>query len=181
MNDKAIKLEFRLGDSIEDAVNDLLTFKRYGLSAYGEFNGAMLLSDAVTMDYAYTKITGKTKAEFDKAQQDRMNEYDEIKRKHKETIPEQTALWMEKGRKVLTEDKWDRWDEIVPIRLDDMYRGMELGNCLDIAEILNNKGTFEEAKVKIDEQGHSGMSFGLVCSMIKEFSDRGEEFVEFVR
>lgn len=58
---------------------------------------------------------------------------------------------------------------------------MELGACLEIVEILNNNNSLDEAKTKIESQGNSGMSFGLVCAMVKEFSDRGNEFVEYVR
>ncbi|MNT82855.1 hypothetical protein D3C72_2226450 [compost metagenome] len=58
---------------------------------------------------------------------------------------------------------------------------MELGACLDIVNILNNNGPLDEAKKTIESQGHTGMSFGLVCAMVKEFSDRGEEFVNYVR
>lgn len=87
---------------------------------------------------------------------------------------------MEKGREILDESKWELWDEIVPIRLDDLYQGMELECCLAIVKILN-EGTLEEAKKEIQSQGHSGMSFGLVCAMVKEFSPRGEEFVNFIR
>lgn len=133
------------------------------------------------MDKAYKEITGKTKSEFDKSQQEWQENYKRQEREHKEKIPELSKVWMEKGRAVLTEDKWEYWEKIVPIRLDDLYQGMELGCCLDIVEILNNDGTLDEAKEKIENQGHSGMSFGLVCSMVREFSDRGKEFVDYVR
>ena len=89
-------------------------------------------------------------------------------------------VWIEEGKEVLSKDKWDVWEEIVPIRLKDLYRGMELRCCLDIVKVLNN-GTLEEAKILIEKQNHSGMSFGLVCSMVREFSPRGIEFVDFVR
>jgi hypothetical protein len=69
----------------------------------------------------------------------------------------------------------------VPIRLDDLYQGMELKCCLDIVIELNNGCTLNEAKAIIESQGHSGMSFGLVCSMVKSFCDRGTEFVSYVR
>jgi len=58
---------------------------------------------------------------------------------------------------------------------------MELGACLEIVKILNNNGPLDEAKAKTESQSHSGMSFGLVFSMVKEFSERGNEFVEYVR
>ena len=38
-----------------------------------------------------------------------------------------------------------------------------------------------QAKKEIENQNHSGMSFGLVCAMVKEFCSRGQEFVEYVK
>lgn len=56
---------------------------------------------------------------------------------------------------------------------------MELGNCLDIVEALNNGCDLDEAKKIIDKQDHSGMSYGLVRVMVKSFCDRGEEFYTY--
>jgi hypothetical protein len=175
------EIEFLAGNTVEDAVKELLNYKEKGLLACGEFNGITLYSDTVTMDGAYKEITGKTKSEFDKAQQESRESYKKQEKEHKEKIPELATVWMEKGRTVLSEDKWEYWDKVVPIRLDDLYQGMELGCCLDIVEILNNDGTLNQAKEKIVSQGHSGMSFGLVCSMVREFCDRGSEFVKYVK
>lgn len=175
------EIQFRLSSSIEQAVLLLFQYKESGVLVYGDFNGTKLYSDTVTMDGAYKEITGKTKSEFDKSQQEWHDNYDKEKREHEEAIPELSKLWMKKGREVLTEDKWELWDKIVPIRLGDLYRGMELGCSLDIIEILNNDGSFDKAKEKIESQGHSGMSYGLVCSMVSEFCNRGREFVEYAR
>lgn len=181
MNKNYREIEFDAGSTIQDAVNDLIWYKNKNILACGNFNGTTLYSDTVTMDEAYKKITGKTKTEFDKAQQDWRDNYKKEQEEYKGKIPELTLLWQKKGREVLTEDKWEYWNKIVPIRLADLYQGMELGNCLDIVKILNNNGTFDEAKKEIEKQGHSGMSFGLVCSMVKEFCERGNEFVEYVK
>lgn len=59
-------IEFKLGISLEKAVNQLLRFKEEGLRVSGEFNGVILYSDTVTMDSAYLAVVGMTKAEFDK-------------------------------------------------------------------------------------------------------------------
>jgi hypothetical protein len=59
------KIEFILGSTIEEAVNKLLNYRDIGELVCGEFNGVILYSDTVTMDSAYRKITGKSKAEFD--------------------------------------------------------------------------------------------------------------------
>jgi hypothetical protein len=175
------KIEFYAGSNIEDAVNRLLKCKDNGILACGDFNCITLYSDIVTMDGAYKEITGKSKAEFDKAQQEWREDIERREKEHKESIPSLSQEWMKKGREILTEDKWEFWDKIVPIRLGDLYHGMELGACLNIVKILNNNGTLDEAKEMIESQNHSGMSFGLVCSMVREFCNRGQEFVDYVK
>lgn len=181
MDKKYTKIEFFAGNTIDSAVKELINYREQGIFVCGEFNGVTLYSDTVTMDKAYKEITGKTKSEFDKEQQEWKENYDRQKKEHEDKIPELSKFWMVKGREVLAQDKWEHWDQIVPIRLNDLYRGMELGACLDIVSILNNNGTLDEAKEKIENQDHSGMSFGLVCAMVKEFSNRGHEFVGYVR
>ncbi|RNB59408.1 hypothetical protein EDM57_04505 [Brevibacillus gelatini] len=59
------EIKFLLGSSIDEAVEELLSYKNEGILACGQFNGATLYSDTVTIDDAYKEITGKTKAEFD--------------------------------------------------------------------------------------------------------------------
>ena len=172
------KIEFSPGENIESAVKELISHNEL---VCGSFNGQMLYSDIDTVDSAYQKITGKTKAEYDseaKAQNDR---YEEDRQKHKESIPDLTKEWIEKGNTILDEKYRETWAKCVPIRLDDLYQGMELKCCLDIVIELNNGCTLDEAKAIIESQGHSGMSFGLVCSMVKSFCDRGNEFVIYAR
>lgn len=171
------EIEFGFGN-IESAVKEL---KSHNELVCGSFNGQMLYSDIDDVDSAYVKITGKTKAEFDEDERIRHEEYEEKKRKHKESIPELTKEWIEKGNYILDEKYRELWAKCVPVRLSDLYQGMELGMCLDIVKELNNNCSFDEAKVIIESQGHSGISFGLICSMLKSFCDRGNEFVEYVR
>lgn len=174
------KIEFGFG-SISSAIKELNEYKERGELVYGEFNGQKLYSDVDDLDSAYKKITGKTKAEFDEAEQKRHEEYKEEERKHKEAIPELTKEWIEKGNKILDEQYHQLWEKCVPIRLDDLYHGMELGATLDIVKELNAGCELKKAKGIIEGQGHSGMSFGLVCSMVKSFCNRGDEFVTYVR
>jgi len=175
------KIEFGAGDSIEEAVNDLIRLKERGELVCGKFNGRMLYSDIDDLDSAFKKVTGRTKAEFDAEREKKHSEYEERKRKHKEAIPELTKKWIEKGNEILAEKYQETWAECVPIRLRDLYEGMELEATLAIVKELNSGCDFETAKAIIEGQGHSGMSFGLVCSMVKAFCDRGAEFVSFAR
>jgi len=157
------EIEFGFGN-IESAVKELKSHNEF---VCGSFNGQILYSDIDDLDSASERI--------------RHEEYEEQQRKHKEAIPELTKEWIEKGNTILDEKYRELWAKCVPIRLGDLYQGMELGNCLEIVEQLNNGKTVEEVKPLIENQGHSGMSFGLVCSMIKSFCDRGEEFFNYAR
>lgn len=175
------KIEFGAGDSIERAMQDLARFKERGELVYGEFNGQKLYSDIDDLDTAFKKVTGKTKAEFDEERKLENDKYRADQKKHKDAIPELTKEWIEKGNAILDEKYQEKWAKCVPIRLDDLYQGMELKATLDIVKELNAGCELEVAKGIIEEQGHSGMSFGLVCSMVKSFCDRGTEFASFVR
>ena len=125
------------------------------------------------MDKNYRKI------EFGAEREKEHLEYEECKRKHKEAIPELTKEWIEKGKVILAEKYHETWVKCVPIRLSDLYEGMELGNTLEIVKELNDGCELEVVKGIIEGQGHSGMSFGLVCSMVKSFCDRGAEFTSY--
>lgn len=174
------KIEFGAGDGIERAMKDLSRFKELGELVYGEFNGQKLYSDIDDVDSAYKKITGKTKSEFDEAERIRHEEYKAEEKRHKEAIPELTKEWIEKGKAILDKKYLETWNKCVPIRLDDLYRGLELGATLDIVKELNAGCNLDVAKGIIEKQSHSGMHFGLVCQMVKSFCDRGSEFTEFV-
>lgn len=172
------KIEVWAGTTIDSAIEELS--KHEDLVCI-DFNGQKLYSDVDNLDSAYKKITGKTKAEFDEAEKQRQIEYQEEEKKHKDSIPQLTKEWIEKGKAILDEKYHDLWIKCVPIRLGDLYRGMELGNTLDIVKQLNDGCELDEAEKTIQSQGHSGMSFGLVCAMVKSFSNRGAEFVEHVK
>lgn len=174
------KIEFGAGDSIERAMQDLARFKERGELVYGEFNGQKLYSDIDDLDTAFKKITGKTKSEFDEERKWRMINIRADQKKHKDAISELTKEWIEKGNAILDEKYQEKWAKCVPIRLDDLYQGMELKATLDIVKELNAGCELEVTKGIIEGQGHSGMSFGLVCSMVKSFCDRGTEFASFV-
>jgi len=171
------EINFCFGN-IEEAVKELKSHKDL---VKGIFNGQILYSDIDDMDSAYKKVTGSTKSEFDEARRIENEKYQQEKKEHEEAIPKLTIEWVEKGKKILDKKHHELWTKIVPVRLGDLYQGMELGNCLEIVEQLNKGAELEEVKPLIENQRHSGMSFSLVCSMVREFADRGNEFVEYAR
>jgi hypothetical protein len=62
---KREQVEFLPGSTLDEAVRELLSYREKGKLVVAKFNGVTLYSDTVTLDSAYRKITGKTKAEFD--------------------------------------------------------------------------------------------------------------------
>lgn len=62
------------------------------------------------------------------------------------------------------------------IRLGDLYRGMELGQCLDIIKTVKEKSI--QDGIDVMNNLHSGISWELMKSMIREFCDCGNEFLE---
>lgn len=176
---KEIQLE--LGGNIDSAIKLLNEYKAKNELVFINFNGHKLYSDIDDLDSAYVKVTGKTKEQFDEYKRLIHDKYEEEKRKHEESIPELTKKWIKKGNEILDKEYHELWNECVPIRLSDLYRGMELGACLDIVKELNNNCSLDEAKAIINNQGHSGMSYSLVCSMVKSFCKRGNEFINYIK
>lgn len=172
-----IKIDFNVGLSIEDSIKLLHSKSEItGNKYFGEFNGHKLTSD-MTVDEAYIKCIGKTFKEFKDEQEKWRQDLIRREEEHKKKIPELTKYWIKEGHKVLSQDKWSEWDRCVPIRLGDLYEGMELGQCLDIIQTVKNDSISAGIKV-MKNQGHSGMSWGLMKSMIYTFCDCGAEFIE---
>ena len=173
------EIQFGFGN-LESAVKELEQYRESSEPVFGIFNGHRLESDVDDIDSAYIKVTGLTKAEFDDAEEKSMQEYRDRKKRHEDAIPFLTKEWIEKGNKILDSEYQSEWARCVPIRLSDLYEGMELGATLDIVKELNEGCDISVAKSIIEGQGHSGMSFGLVRLMVKSFCDRGEEFAKAV-
>jgi hypothetical protein len=168
------KIQFEPGETLEECVELLLKHKTRGLIVYGVFNGIPLYSDSVSVDSAYVLVMGKIKAQFD---EDVKKEADVRKIKRESTLSKENIdHWIKAGQGVLDEKHWAYWKQIVPIRLSDIYQGAELGDSLAVIRVLNTGGSFDHAKKTLDDQGHSGMSFSLIRSMVVTFSDLGADF-----
>lgn len=170
------EIDFCCGWTIERAVKELHERAKDGNKYCGEFNENKLTSD-MSLDDAYMLCIGKTFDEFNKEQEESRQRLICEEEEHKRKIPELSKYWIEEGHKVLSKDKWNMWDKCVPIRLNDLYRGMELGQCLDIIKTVKEKSIQDGIEI-MKNQGHSGMSWGLIKSMIREFCDCGNEFLE---
>lgn len=179
------EIELMPGTSIDEAWKQLLRESAdCGDTCHGVFNGHDIYSTD-TLDEAYKKVTGSTKAEYDKEMQEWRDDYEMKKLRHKERIPELTKKYCDEARGVILEGEYEYWDKIVPIRLGDLYEGMELGCTLDLCRIMRDeKLTYDERLRKaydaFMDQGHSGMSAGLVASMLRRFCPDGDDLADAV-
>ena len=179
------EIEFLPGDSIDTAWKGLLRASaECGDTCFGEFNGREIRSTD-TLDEAYMKILGKTKSEHEKEMQDWRDEYERREKEHKDSIPNLIPIYREKARGVILEDQYEYWDKIVPIRLDDLYHGMELDATLDLCKIMRDESMSYDERLKkaydtFMDQGHSGMSAGLVASMLRTFCPDGHDLADAV-
>ena len=175
--DNARKIEF-YGSTLEECVNALLKFQNRGESVVVDFNGHQLYSCDVTMDSAYQEITGKTKAEFDKAREEWLKEYEEREAREKSEAKAKIPAWIERGSAYIYPEKMEQWAQCVKTRAGDLYHGMDLDSVLELMEKLESGASMEEVKEIFDGQGHSGASAGMVRSMMFHFAKRGPEFYE---
>lgn len=176
---KLNKIEFSAGQNIESAYRDLQEYA----PSYGEFNDHTIYSYE-TLDEIFQKIVGMTRDEFYKYAKEEEEKRQQELKTYKERIPELTTYYKDKARGIIPENKLKYWDRIVPIRLNDLYRGMELQCLLDIITILNDENKTKEDRFNncydlFYKQGHSGTSGMIVLSGLKQLHPLGYEFVDY--
>ena len=152
---------------------------------FGKFNGKEIYSTD-TVDETYMKVLGKTKAEFEEGQRKLKEEYDRTEREHQARIPQMMEKYRNEARGLVLDSELEYWDEIVPIRLGDLYHGMELQQVLDCCKIMRDESLVYSARLEkaydvFMSAGHSGMSANLTMAMLARFCPHGVELAEACR
>lgn len=180
------KIDLFAGTNLDKAI-DLLKMEaeKTGESCCGEFNGKILYSTD-TVDEAYMKVLGKTKAEFEEGQRRWREEYDRAEREHRARIPQLTEHYRNAARGLVRKEQLGFWDEIVPIRLGDLYHGMELQQVLDCCKIMRDESLVYAARLEkaydvFMAAGHTGMSANLTMAMLAHFCPHGMELADACR
>lgn len=149
------------------------------IKTWGKFNGKKITS-SMSLNECYELITGYPQAEFEAKCEQMATEATRKKEEFKATIPQLIEKYTEEGKKYLSGDKLDLWRRILPIRFGDLYQGMEIKCTLEILKALEEFEEVDQACVIIvnkilESQGHSGMSYGLMKFMLKEFNKFGTD------
>lgn len=174
------KIEFAPGINLDKAYQEL----QKNAPCYGEFNEKTLYSTD-SLDEVYVKVTGKSKAEHDEYIRKMHEEYDRKEAEFKAKIPQLTEDYRKRAIGIIPEEYLELWNEIVPIRLNDLYHGMELDCWLELVAVLNDTSKkqlerFEICRDLFFKQGHSGMSGGLVLTGLRRFHPLGEMLVSYI-
>ena len=145
---------------------------------YAMFNGHPIYSDNLNVDEIYSRVcaNGNKQKEVEL-------DYEKAEKEFQKKISTLTKKYNALAKGVIADDKLDQWYAIVPIRLRDIYHGMELDATLEIIKELNkatdSNNHFAEAKSIFKGQDHSGLSYDLVCAMLNMFAPNGVEFVKY--
>lgn len=67
------------------------------------------------------------------------------------------------------------WEECVTIRENDLYKGTDVDDALEIMKILDE--FYEKINNKLDEQGYSGISMAMLKSIVKYFHKSIDIFI----
>ena len=166
----------QLWDSIQNCI------KHKVFNVFFAFNGKYIIleDDNISEDEVYKFICGKTKEQKKIEDDNWLAEYQRKEKQWKDKIPFLTKEYEEKGRRIIAEKYWLKWEELVPIRLNDIYHGFDLDAVLQLIEIANNNESLQNIYKKMFEQGHSGFTYFTVLGMFKELSDVGKQFYDFV-
>ena len=164
--------------NLDEVVRELIQLRRHGFDAYCEFNGHTLYSKTVTLDSAYLEVTGYTYREYLKEQQRIIDEWKKQEEQEKEESKNKTPEWIARGRKLIPEELWQEWEECIKIRIRDLYNGKEVEHALVVMEAHQSGQSIAEISKLIDDQGHSGMSYSMLRSIIKHFYPAGTQLFE---
>lgn len=146
---------------------------------YTMFNGHPIYSDNLDVDEIYSRVCNNTGNKQKEIELD----YEKAEKEFQKKIPTLAKKYNALAKGVIADDKLDQWYEIVPVRLRDLYHGMELDATLEIIKELNkatdSNNHFAEAKNIFGKQDHSGLSYGLMYAMLNMFAPNGVEFVKY--
>ena len=179
--ENAVKVESYSVHDLDDAVKLLGDYKAQKKNVYYEFNGHKLYSMLDDVDSCYQKVVGMSKKDFEVRQARLHKEMEEKRAAEEKKAEEKIPEWIERGKKFIYPQQEEMWKYCVDVRAHDLYHGNDLENALNIMECLDNGGTIEEANKILDDENHSGTSYGITLSIVLSFSKRGPEFYRAVR
>jgi len=149
---------------------------RNGEKALIAFQDRYIVLSDEDLDKAAQEILGKTREEHRAELEDYENKREirektekEAEAKRKVENEKKIPQWIERGKKLVTADKQEEWEKYVKESVQSGGFGRDIEDILNIMESVASGANREEVKNLISEQSHSGSSYSLYRSIIKEF------------
>ena len=169
------------GESIDTAVEKLLKAKAEGRHVFCNFNDVKLYSDDVTMDSAYIKICGCTKAEWDEKMRKSSEEARKRIEEHRKRAIENIPNVIERGKALIYPFRHEEWAKLVEADAHGDYCGGITEDAIEIMTAIEEEKSVEELLEIFKEQGHSGWSAGLTRNVVMTYSRNGYPFYKATR
>lgn len=191
------KLEVTVKDNIRSVVYMLLAAKERGERVYAEYNGKFFYSDTVKISDIYINGIGNDRNEYlasafeglptcandSKSVTSGNNlvlgtdiDNEEQKKLLEENVLKRVPEWISEGKDLICNGKLSLWQEIVLKRSIDLYRGKDLDVFLGIMRSIRDGGSMEDIVSSYINSEYSDVFRAFVNFLIKEFSDKSEEF-----
>ncbi len=179
--ENAIEMETFAGQSLDDIVIKLEKFRRQcKLNYYANFNGIKLYSLDVTMDGAFKECLNCTRKTWLKREkrwlEETRTQIEEWKKEAQEKLP----TWIEEGKKYIHPEKFLSWEKICIASANGSYSGLEVEKALEIMQMLEEGKLFKEIKEKVQNDGHSGITYSRTMNIVLLYANRGPALFKFM-
>lgn len=101
---------------------------------------------------------------------------EEQKKLLEENVLKRVPEWISEGKALICNGKLSLWQEIVLKRSIDLYRGKDLDVFLGIMRNIRDGGSMKDIVFSYINSEYSEVFRAFVNFLIKEFSDKSEEF-----
>ena len=164
------KIELPYGMELDDVIAMLLEAKANGEHVYCDYNNHIFHSDTITVDDAYIKVHGCTKALYDlnkMMDDDRRETLEWNESITRKLSNEKVDELIKEGKKYIYPEKYGEWEKYV--RGPKLTLNMDVVGAIEIMKALEDGASLEEAKEIFNKQMHNTLSKGASRSVIFEF------------
>lgn len=173
--EKEIKVQDK--DTLESIIYTLMASKARGEKAFCIYRGIKLHSDDIELKNAIPNIKRKEVINKDERKFEEFKEkLDILEEKEKEESRKEVSSYIERGNKIIYEEKQGKWMSFVKCSFYGLYSVREVTSSLMIMEILENTGSINRAKKVLNKQACSGVSIRTMRDIVFEYSKKGPEF-----
>lgn len=156
----------------KDLLDDM-SQRNGGKVVIAKFYDETLRSD-MTEDEIFLAIFGQTKADFDKAEEEALRQYEEEKKRALAESERKMPERIEAGKRLIYKARFKEWEKWVERHTHSVYRGDDIDTVLEIMQLLEEGASLKEASAPL--AASSGAGEDMVRRAVFHFSKQGPDF-----